>query len=111
MPLLDRPQFDRTLADIIVRLRAALSPVSIYVYGSYVYGRPNRHSDIDLLVIVDGSPLGPYQRDATAIRSLRGIRVPIDVQVYTREEFESRSALPVSFERTVKHKGNLVYAA
>ena len=37
--------------------------------------------------------------------------VPVDVQVYTRAEFETRAALAVSFERTVKHKGRVVYAA
>jgi hypothetical protein len=31
--------------------------------------------------------------------------------VYTREEFDRRSALPVSFERNVKRKGRVVYAA
>ncbi len=41
----------------------------------------------------------------------RGIPVPIDVQVYTREEFESRASLPVSFERTVRQKGRVLYAA
>ncbi len=54
---------------------------------------------------------GLTDRDAVAYRALGDIRLPIDVQVCTRTEFEKRAALPVSFERTVKTKGRIVYAA
>lgn len=57
------------------------------------------------------SPLSPYERDAIAYRALIGLGVPKDVQVYTRKEFETQAALPVSFERTVKTKGKVLYAA
>ena len=98
-------------APSVRRLRAAFSPVAIYFFGSYAYGNPQSHSDIDVLVIIEDSDESPYQRDGQAYRSLSGIRASIDVLIYTREEFEGRAALPVSFERTVKHKGKLVYAA
>ncbi len=111
MPLLAPEQLDATLSEIVARLREALSPVAIYLFGSYAYGTPNRHSDIDLLVVVEDSPLSVYQRDAAAYRALRGLGVAKDVMVYTRAEFERRSALPVSFERTIKSKGKLLYAA
>ena len=111
MPLLSGPQLEATLAEIVARLRATFSPVGIYLYGSYAYGIPSRHSDIDLLVVVADSPLDPYERDAAAYRALSGIGVAKDVQVYTQAEFEERSALTVSFERTVKKKGRLLYAA
>ncbi len=111
MPLLSPQQLDRVLDDIVERLCDALSPSAIYFFGSYAYGQPTRNSDIDLLVVVEDSTLSPYHRDAQAIRALRGIPVSIDVQVYTREEFDTRSALPVSFESTVKRKARLVYAA
>ena len=89
----------------------ALSPVAIYLYGSYAYGAPRSNSDIDLLVIVAESDLSPYKRDAIAFRALGDIRFPIDVQVYTAAEFDERAELPVSFERTVKTKGRVVHAA
>jgi predicted nucleotidyltransferase len=111
VPILSPEQLEEKLAEIVRRLRAALDPVAIYFFGSYAYGTPQSHSDIDLLIVVEDSPLSPYQRDALAYRALGGIRCPIDVQVYTRAEFERRAALPVSFERTVKRKGKVVYAA
>lgn len=99
------------MAQAIERLRCALSPLAIYLYGSYVYGSPRPNSDIDLLVVVEQGPLSAFERDAIAYRALGDIPFPIDVQVYTKAEFDERSALTVSFERTVKLKGKLVHAA
>ncbi len=99
------------LQTLIRRLCAALDPVAIYLYGSTVGGKRARHSDIDLLVIVKHSRLSFFERGAVAYRALRHIGVPVDVQVYTLEEFEARACLPVSFERTVRTKGKLVHAA
>jgi len=109
--MLSAEQLDQTLNKAIERLCAALAPVVVYFFGSYVYGAPGPYSDLDLLVVVEESPLGPYERDAIAYRALGDIRLPIDVQVYTRTEFEKQASLPVSFERTVKNKGRVVYAA
>ena len=111
MPILSPEELEQKLDEIVRRLRDALDPVAIYFFGSYAYGTPQSHSDIDLLVVIEDSPLSPYQRDAQAYRALRGLGVPKDVQVYTRAEFEERAALPVSFERTVKTKGRVLYAA
>lgn len=111
MPLLSQEELDVMLAEIVHRLRDVLAPAVIYFFGSYLYGTPNRHSDIDLLVVVEDSPLSEYERAAQAYRALSGIRAPIDVLVYTRREFEERAALRVSLEKTVRKKGKIVYAA
>lgn len=111
MPLLSPEELEQKLDEIVRRLRDALDPLAIYFFGSYAYAKPEPHSDIDLLVVVEDSPLDAYERDAIAYRALGDIRHPIDVQVYTQAEFEERAALPVSFERTVKQKGKVVYAA
>lgn len=111
MPVLDEDQLQQRLSVAVERLRAALSPVAIYFFGSYVYGTPKSGSDLDLVVVLDSSSLHPYERDASASRALGDLPVPVDVQVYTHQEFEQRAKLPNSFERTVKSKGRLVYAA
>lgn len=104
-------EFELVLGDSVDRLRGALAPVCLFLCGSYAYGAPNRHSDIDLLVVVGDSPLDPYERDALAYRALGTVPFPIDVQVYTQREFDARAALSVSFERTVKQKSRLIHAA
>jgi predicted nucleotidyltransferase len=99
------------LAEVIDRLRDAFSPTAIYLYGSYAYGTPGPGSDLDLLVVVGDDTRNPYDRDAAAYHALVGIGFPVDVQVYTREEFDERAGLRVSFERTVKTQGKVIYAA
>ena len=111
MPVLSPTELERILADVVARLRAALSPQTIYLYGSYAYGTPKSHSDLDLLVVLSEDGRSSFQRDATAIRALGDLRFPIDVLVYTRLEFEERAALRVSFERTIKRKGRVLHAA
>jgi predicted nucleotidyltransferase len=111
MQVLTPDKLDSTLIEVVSRLRREFSPLAIIFFGSYVYGTPGRHSDLDLLVVVDHSSVPPHRRDAAAYRALGDIPFPIDVQVYTRDEFEKRAALPTSFERTVKNKGRLLYAA
>lgn len=110
MPL--TPQIvDQVLPDIVRRLCDALQPEKIYLYGSCAARAVGPDSDVDLLVVVRESSLTFFERGAAAYRALRGVPVPVDVQVYTQEEFDSRARLPVSFERTVCRKGRVLYAA
>ena len=108
--VLTAEELDNKLAEIVRRLRTVFAPVAVYLFGSYAYGKPHSGSDIDLLVVVEDSPFDAYSRDALAYRAVGAVGVSKDVQVYTRAEFEQRAALPVSFERTVKQKGKLIYA-
>ena len=108
---LTKAKVERVLPEIVRRLRETLKPVAVYLFGSCVEGAIGPHSDVDILVILAESELSFFERGAAAIRALRGIDVPIDVQVYTRAEFDSRADLPVSFERTVLTKGRLLYVA
>lgn len=72
MPILTPNQFEATLGEIVRRLRHALAPVAIYLFGSYAYGALQRDSDIDVLVVVEDSPDSAYQRDAKACLALVG---------------------------------------
>lgn len=99
------------LEEITRRLVDALHPVRVLLYGSHAYGRPGPHSDVDILVVVPESDRSSYERDAQAYRALRGIGVPIEVQVYTVAEFEKGLQVPLSLERTVQQKGRVLYAA
>lgn len=104
-------QIDSLIGEAARRLRQEFGPCDVFLYGSHAYGTPGPGSDMDLLVVVEKSLDDPYTRDAKAYRVLTGLRVAKDVQVYTRDEFEERAALPVSFERTVKTRGKLLRVA
>jgi predicted nucleotidyltransferase len=74
------------LEQITQKLATTLNPEQIILFGSYAYGEPNEDSDIDLMVIVSHSDEPRYRRSRPAYRALRGIRIPTDVIVVTREE-------------------------
>jgi len=71
----------RTLA---ARMRADHPEVArIYLVGSFAYGQPGPHSDLDLVVIVRDTAVGPRDRSAHyAPLSPR----PVDLLVYTADE-------------------------
>ena len=48
------------LKAIVQRIVTALNPEAVYLYGSYGYGTPHAHSDIDLLVVVSQSNPPPH---------------------------------------------------
>jgi predicted nucleotidyltransferase len=104
-------RIQKALPEIVRRLREALAPECVYLFGSAAYGSITPDSEVDLLVVVPDSPLSYYERGALAYRALRHIGVPIDVMVYTRDEFHRRASLPISFKRTVCTKGRVLYAA
>jgi len=99
----------KKLDEAIRRIAAALQPEQIYLYGSHAYGQPSEDSDVDLLVILTDSVLPPHRRALEAYRALRGLLLPAEVKVLTREEFERRTQWFSTIERAVREKGKVLY--
>ncbi len=84
LPVEERERILAEIAQTIVRLR---SPEKILLFGSLATGNPAPGSDVDL-VIVQQTPLRRLER-ARGIRShLWHLRVPMDIVVYTPEEWD-----------------------
>jgi predicted nucleotidyltransferase len=99
------------LEEAIQRLVTALQPERIYLYGSHAYGQPSEDSDLDLLVVLPDSHLPPHRRAVAAYRALRGLSLPAEIKVVTRQEFDCRAAWFSTIERVVFEKGKVLYAA
>ena len=97
--------------ELVERIVATLRPETIYLYGSHAYGQPHKDSDVDLCVVVEISDLPPHKRAISAYRALRGLFLPAEIKVVTREEFESRTQWLSSIERVVQEKGRMLYEA
>jgi predicted nucleotidyltransferase len=76
---------------IKTRLNTVYNPLSLYIFGSYAWGKPTKDSDIDLVVVVQSSDQKPYKRAIKGIRALRGLGIAKDILVYTQEEFNTLS--------------------
>ena len=99
-----------TEAEIIKLTNSIVSyfdPERIILFGSYAYGNPNEHSDIDLLVIM------PYE--GTGIRKSLEIwkkiqpDFSIDLIVKTPEDFRKRYTLGDPLVGEAVDKGKLLY--
>lgn len=97
------------LDDVVQRLVNGLNPEQIILFGSHAYGEPNEHSDIDLMVIVSESSEPGYKRSQEARKFLKGIGIPRDIIVMTREEVAQKATVPGSLVSLVMRKGKALY--
>lgn len=97
------------LNEITRRLVEAFTPEKVFLFGSYAYGKPTRDSDIDLLVVVKNSDQPSYRRARKAYAALRGITIPTDVIVMTRDEFHRKSNVRSSLVSQTIRQGKLLY--
>ena len=93
----------------IDRLKAEFAPDEIFLYGSHAWGTPHDNSDVDLLVIVPDSEEPPIRRAQRAHRCLRGLRLPKDVLVETRQEINQVKHLRASLENAILNRGRRLY--
>lgn len=91
------------------RLVAEFNPEQVWLYGSHAWGTPHDDSDVDLLVVVPDSDETPIRRSQRAHRCLRGLRMPKDVLVETRQEVDRVKALKTSLENIILSRGRKLY--
>jgi predicted nucleotidyltransferase len=97
---------------MVERIRVGYDPERIILFGSYAYGEPVEHSDIDLLVIKD-DPRPPIDRRLAVKRLLReeNRAYPLEVLVYRPKELRDRLAWGDDFLREIVSAGEELYAA
>lgn len=97
------------LEEVTGRIIDAVHPEKIVLFGSHVWGVPTDDSDVDLMVIVKHSEQPGYRLARDIYRSLRGLKVPVEVVVRTREEMERGLAVKTSLERRVLEEGRVLH--
>jgi len=97
------------LREIVQRLVEEFHPDRIILFGSHAWGTPSPDSDVDLLVGVPTSQVSPAQRAMRAHRALRGLGIPKDVLVRTRDEIERYRLVPASLEAEILERGHPLY--
>jgi len=96
---------------MVERIRVGYDPERIILFGSYAYGEPTEHSDIDLLVIKDDRR-PPIDRRLAVKRLLREENrvYALEVLVYTPKELNERLAWGDDFLREIVSSGEELYA-
>ena len=101
---------DDTLRLIVDRIVKAIQPQKIILFGSQARGEAGEHADIDLMIIQETN-LPRHKRYPVVRRLFRGMGIPMDILVYTPDEFARFQSVPGSFTYTVAHEGKVLYAA
>jgi uncharacterized protein len=98
--------------EVLGELEGSPSPHKVILFGSYAYGEPGDDSDLDLVVILDKRGSSPdynmFLRNKLEIaRKLRRLRrkYPVDLLVYTRDEWDHLRRSGSSFIRKIEREG------
>jgi predicted nucleotidyltransferase len=100
------------IQDVVRRIVDGYQPDKIYLFGSYAYGTPNEHSDLDLLIIKERAEAKRAER-AIAIRTLLWYAdvPPMDILIRTPAEMERAAGTAYSVETIAAEQGRLLYAS
>jgi predicted nucleotidyltransferase len=86
-----------------------LSPVRIYLCGSFVNGTNTENSDFDFYIVVNDNVTDLAGVTASAYKAIRSTKQrPVDIIVGTRRRFDERKSI-MSVENEVFEKGVLLY--
>lgn len=105
------PDWVVELARIVAILVESFQPERIYVFGSQARGDATADSDVDLLMVVTDDPEPRYRRAQAAYRAVGRHRIPFDIIVMTRHEFNDRRANPATLPGIVLREGRALYTA
>ncbi len=97
------------IEEIVERIVKNVKVKQIILFGSYAYGQPTSSSDIDLLIIKQSSNKPRYKRGSEIRKHLRGMKLAIDLLVYTEEEIEKWRDVKTSFIANIITKGKILY--
>lgn len=101
---------NKIIMKIAEKIKDKYNPEKIILFGSYAYGKPTRHSDIDILVIKKTK--ARHIDRAVKIRQIieeENRLVAIESLVYTPKEIDNRLKMEDDFIKTIIEKGVVLY--
>ena len=101
--------FDYSEAERVIEMaKAKIDPILMIVFGSVAKGTAGDDSDLDLILIKE-SDENRLIRSAKARVALKGSSIPIDIIVFTPEEFEKELSDEYSLVYEAMATGRIVH--
>jgi len=104
-----------TLDNLVASLQSS-DPYKIILFGSYANGNPNKHSDIDLMVILDNDHVAKTFQERldkkVYIRTLVfeiNQKIPLDILVYSKAELNIIKEYGNQFIEEIEKTGKIIY--
>lgn len=96
---------------VVRRIVEGYAPDRIILFGSYAYGEPHEHSDLDLLIIKEKAEAKRAERAIAVWRHLWNDDFPaMDILIRTPAEMERAAGISYSVETIAAEQGRLLYA-
>lgn len=99
----------KVISDFATQVARQFRPQQIILFGSYAYGNPTDHSDVDILVVMPFKGRNPEK--ATEIWMATKPKFPIDIMVRKPAELKKRLKMGDFFLREITAKGKVLYEA
>ena len=94
----------------------ALNPLKVVLFGSTARGETHEWSDLDILVVLDEDKIPQSYEEKMKLKLVvrkaireQSYKVPIDLLVYTRPEYDALKAQNSSFIREISSEGKTLY--
>lgn len=88
----------------------SLTPLKIYLFGSFAERKQSEDSDFDFYIVVNDSEKDMIKLTSAAYKSIRHKQKrAVDIIVNTNNTFENRIKNSISVEHEVAEKGVLLY--
>lgn len=95
----------KRLKDKIIK---SYQPEKIIIFGSYVWGKPNKSSDLDLFIIKNSRKERRF-RTTEVEQLLLDRHLPLDILVYTPKETEDSLKEDNFFVKEIVNQGKIIY--
>jgi uncharacterized protein len=98
------------IEDAVKRLADTYQPLTIYLFGSYAWGKPHAESDLDFMLVVPENIEPTFELRRKGNRALAGIGFSVDF-LFNSPTINYRAEHPSSLEYKIKNEGKIVYDA
>jgi predicted nucleotidyltransferase len=93
---------------IVEKIRETSQPDKIYLFGSYASGKPKEKSDLDICIIKNNFQDKNHEL-LKVKKSIFNIGVPIDILLFSGENFAKRQNVWGSVQYEIFHNGAIMY--
>lgn len=100
------------LKSAIVESLLPLKPEKVVLFGSYAYGHPNEHSDLDLYVVTSDeyTPQNWREKSAIFLKTIKTLddiqkQIPIDLIAHTKPMYQKFIELDGMLSRKIFREG------
>ena len=104
-----KQEIEKYINSAIEKIKNEYKPEKVILFGSYAYGKPESHSDIDLFILKNTTKRR-IERFCDVRRILREMKgVPIQPLVLNKKELDEKLKLEDDFILEIMAKGIVVY--